>query len=348
MKTQTDSLWNALDRKVRFLSNAATYPHQLLPVETIETHMSFVFLTDKFAYKLKKPVCLSFVDYTGLDARKESCVRELNLNSILAEGVYLDVLPLRQLGDGGLIVGNQAETAGSTIIDWVVKMKRLPRETMLDEKLVQGSIDAPAIREAAIKLAAFYNNAPPVDLSAASYIEHLDGLIAENQQTFCQSHYGIGTDRATRLHETLTRHRYEYAGMLEQRVQARRIVDGHGDLRPEHICLTDPPVVIDRLEIDARARIVDPIDELSLLHIECSLLGHPEVGDIFFNAYSTVTQDLYPGELIRFFMSLRACVRARFTAWHLDDDKVLDKDRWKRKTAAYFALAEHSLPSGQT
>jgi len=99
-------------------------------------------------------------------------------------------------------------------------------------------------------------------------------------------------------------------------------------------------VIIDRFEADASVRTVDIIDELSFLRMECEMLGHPEAAAVFFDTYQQNSEDVWPDSLVTFYRSLRASTRAKFSAWHLDDPLVMNKEKWWQKTSAYLELAE--------
>ncbi|MGB3777731.1 MAG: hypothetical protein WA960_05190 [Tunicatimonas sp.] len=126
----TSVLPYALEEKVYFLSQSTPYPKPTKQVVTKETHMSWVFLTDRHVYKLKKPVKYDFLDYSTLSARRFYCKEEVRLNRRLAEPVYLGTVPLTVNGSAWLQLGGKG-----TVIDWLVKMQRLPNENMLDEAI---------------------------------------------------------------------------------------------------------------------------------------------------------------------------------------------------------------------
>ncbi len=122
-----------LGAKVAFLSRPGSYPEPTARVDTIETHMSWVFLTDRQAWKLKKPVRTTWLDFTTAAARRRNCEAELRLNRRLATDVYLEIVPLA-LDDGGrLRLGD-----GGGVIDWLVRMRRLPAARMLDRLIARG------------------------------------------------------------------------------------------------------------------------------------------------------------------------------------------------------------------
>ena len=116
-----------LETKVAFLRRAASFPEQTAQVEAVETHMSWVFLTERHAYKLKKPVRTPFLDFSSIASRRRHCEAEVSLNRRLARGVYLDTVRLAADPAGKLQLGGKAR-----VVDWLVKMRRLPAPVRLD------------------------------------------------------------------------------------------------------------------------------------------------------------------------------------------------------------------------
>jgi aminoglycoside phosphotransferase family enzyme len=123
------------------------------------------------------------------------------------------------------------------------------------------------------------------------------------------------------------------------------VIEGHGDLRPEHVCLTDPPAVIDCLEFSQDLRMLDPLDELTFLGLECERLGAPEVGGWFMDAYRRATRDDAPPDLLGFYLRFRALRRAKVAVWHLRDDGIRldDADKWIGRGRWYLRAAVASL-----
>lgn len=340
---EAEHQWQGLQQKVAFLKQPSSYPEQAGPVVAIETHMSWVFLTNAYAYKIKKPVNLPFLDFSSLEARRLSIDNELALNAPLAPGVYLDVLALRKSDSAGFQLGGAGNEQAGAVVDWVLRMKRLPQALMLDRALASGNCSQAALLQAARTLAAYYLGAPRVAVTPSAYVNNLGARVQENRGVLGAAKYQLDAKLVDAVHMIQLDLIRAQEALLLQRVSDGRIVDGHGDLKPEHICLTEPPVIIDRQEADHDLRAVDPIDELSFLYIECRLLGHPEAAEVFFAAYRDLCADQYPDVLLPLFKSLRACTRARFAAWHLDDPRVQDKEKWRKKTAAYFALSQAVL-----
>jgi aminoglycoside phosphotransferase family enzyme len=123
-------------------------------------------------------------------------------------------------------------------------------------------------------------------------------------------------------------------------VNAGRIVDGHGDLRPEHIWLDGAPAIIDCVEFDPALRVVDPADELAFLALECERLGAAAVGGWFLDTYTTVTGDRPPPILLAFYRVYRAMRRAVIAARHLDDPSVADPARFLARARRFLEMIE--------
>ena len=127
--------------------------------------------------------------------------------------------------------------------------------------------------------------------------------------------------------------------VVAQRAEQRRIVDGHGDLRPEHILLGTAPLIIDCLEFRADLRRLDPVGELAFLAMECERLGAPLIGRILFRRYRVSTGDDPPPALIAFYKAMSALIRARIAILHLREKPVRDPQKWPRRAAEYLAIA---------
>lgn len=329
--------WESLETKVEFLKKPEAYQEPYSSIEAIETHMSWVFLTDQHAYKLKKPIKYSFLDLSQLKARYLNCRCELEINQALAPGFYLEARALCQ-GDSPSFYP-LGKTLKGKIVDWLVQMKRFPREKTLKRLIQQHSVDKGRLKEAAFILSRFYQRSSPDKTPCNDYCHRLKRYLTENFNTLSQPRYGLDQIQVQAIHARQFSLLDGLSGHIEQRAQQGKIIECHGDLRPEHICLLSPPIFVDRLEFNPELRTMDPIDELSYLALECELLGEPEIGKVFFEIYQSQSQDQPPTELLSFYKSLRACVRARISAWHLDDPRVSDKDKWQRTSKMYLEQA---------
>lgn len=323
-----------LDTKVAKLKQIATYPDNPSSVDVVETHMSWVFLTDRYAYKLKKPVRYDFLDYSTLQARRDNCDNELRLNRRLAPDVYLAVAPLALDSAGELVLEQQGD-----VVEWLVKMRRLPAQRMLDQLIMQQELPTQDLQAAATMLARFYKASAPVRLDGESYLNQLKEDMDRNLQELGTERYQLPINLIDTLRGTALDLLGRDPVLFEQRAADGKIIEGHGDLRPEHICLEAKPVIFDCLEFNRRFRIVDATDELAFLAMECDRLGAPFVGEEFLRIYRLVTGDNPAHNLVRFYKAARACLRAKLAIWHTRELEEPQWAKWRDLASEYLRLA---------
>jgi aminoglycoside phosphotransferase family enzyme len=342
---------------LQWLADAANYSPPPARVEVIETHMSWVFLVGDLAYKLKKPVTYPFLDFSTLGAREADCRDELRLNRRLAPGVYLGLTRLQRDASGRLSLVDESgplAAAGETI-DWLVRMRRLPAVRSLEAAIGRGDLQPAHMETLGAVLAAFYGHLPPAELSADDYLALLQGQ--HRLDRIALEHAAPVLDAAVvqRVLDGIARFLRENHALLEARIAAGRVVEGHGDLRPEHVFLFDAPIVIDCLEFNRDLRRVDWADEIAFLGIECERLGAPWVGPMLRAAIGTALDDPVDDRLFDFHGATRACLRARLALAHLDEPSPRTPERWPALAASYLQLAlprierlEQSLESRTT
>src|SRR5918996_2402968 len=329
----------SLRDKVRFLRRPDSYPERPRAIEVKESHMSWLFLTEEHAYKLKKPVRYSYLDYSTLAARAENCAAEVRLNRRFARGVYLGLVPLNVDPSGHLRLGG----AGATC-DWLVKMARLPAERTLEAQIARDELDEAGLRQAVHVLTRVYREATPVDMTATVYRKRFRDDIGENLAELIDPAFGLSSELPGIVASAEWRFVEIDAELLDARVEGGRIVEGHGDLRPEHVYLGDPPIIMDCLEFNRMLRLLDPVDELAYLAIECHRLGAPHLGEIVLDTYRADTGDRPPTRLIDFYASLRAMLRAKLAIWHLRDEHRTDSAKWRTRTMRYVDIAAEHAP----
>ncbi len=320
--------------KVAFLRRGDAYPHSASRVVVSETHMSWVFLAGPHAYKLKKPVRHEGLDFTTTEGRRLDCEAELRLNRRLAPNVYLDVVPLLANEAGRLTM-----TAPGHVVDWLVKMRRLSEKAMLDRAIDAGRVDTSKIRKIAQQLVAFYQRAERVRMSGLQYRDRLERGVHADLRELDDPAWGLSPRLVQRIAERQLECLRRDAALFDERAQADRIVDGHGDLRPEHICLEAEPAIIDCLEFSQELRLLDPADELTFLALECERLGTPSVGERILGFYTELSGDRPDLRLLRFYRDYRAYRRAKIAIWHLRDHLAHDRDKWRRRAQRYLELA---------
>jgi aminoglycoside phosphotransferase family enzyme len=172
--------------KVAFLCSPESYPERPLRVEGIETHMSWVFLNHNRVYKLKKPVRYDFLDFSTLAARHRNCEREVDLNRRLAPAMYRGTMPLTLARDGRLHIDGEGR-----VVDWLVVMRRLPGERMLDHAIIANSVTAGDTLRLAHLLADFYRRAKPMPAVTTRYCKHFAEEIDANRAELVKPDYGL-------------------------------------------------------------------------------------------------------------------------------------------------------------
>ncbi|MCW8807960.1 MAG: hypothetical protein OQK79_07595 [Rhodanobacter sp.] len=327
-----------LPAKVAFLRQPASYPERPATVDVLETHMSWLFMTEQHVYKLKKPFHHDVIDYSTLAARRRCCRSELRLNRRLAPEVYLAVVPLTVDRAGCLALAGAGRS-----IDWLVKMRRLPADMTLEQRLRHGAFGARDARRIVQRLVPFFAAAPRAAWTPAAYRRHLTRSIRATARQLARPEFRLERPAIDAIAAGLLRAIELHAEQLDARVRGEHIVEGHGDLRPEHIYLTEPLSIVDCLEFDRELRLRDPIDELAFLTLECQRLGEPRSDRWFFDAYRKLSGDHPPRVLIDFHKARNAFVRAEIAIWHLDDPETGPPQHWIDQGNDYLRRARLAM-----
>ena len=337
---------------IRALGDPAAYPHAAPAIEHIQTHISHVFLVGAYAYKVKKALRLPFLDFSSLEQRRFYCEEEVRLNTQLSPGVYLDVPPVRRRTDGSVGIGGRG-----TIVDWAVRMRRLPRERTLDELLANGFALPSVIQELAKGVAGFHATAPSDAEVVACGAP--DALHEAWDQNLLEAREFVGRALAPEDYDILTdfgpafvrRH----TPLLRGRQREGRIREGHGDLRAEHVCVLDKPLpaidglpalpaglyVQDCVEFSRPLRCCDVISDVAFLFMDLESLGQPVLARAFIAAYADTTGDRDAWALLPFYATHRACVRGKVEALKSLEPEVDEaaRDHAARRAKQYFRLA---------
>jgi aminoglycoside phosphotransferase family enzyme len=321
--------------KVAFLASAAAHGR---PAETKETRMAWVFLAGDRVYKLKKPIRTPRVDHRTRAARRRVCETELRLNRRLAPDVYLGLSRLTREADGRLALDGEGEA-----VDWLVRMRRLPETLFLETAIREGRADEADADRLAERLAAFYAGLPAEAIDPAERVASILGEIEQGLRVLRARDFGEVRPRGERLlgalHEALRRE----PALLGARIEAGRIVEGHGDLRPEHVCLERPPVVIDCLEFSRDLRLLDPFEELAFLGMECAALGAGWIGPRLVDRCAARLEDRPCARTLAFYTGYRAALRARQSLEHLLERDPREPEKWAPKAGRYLDEAERAL-----
>ncbi|MDG4648444.1 hypothetical protein P6F26_08300 [Roseibacterium sp. SDUM158017] len=326
-----------LAEKRAFLESGAAWPGEPRP-DCVETHASLVFLTRDRAWKLRKPVRLVHVDQRRLQARERLCRAELRVNSEMPGHVYRGMTPLVQRDGGGLAVGGQGR-----VVDWLVETVRLPAGDMLDRRLLRGPPPSgEEIGRACDLLVRFYRERPPEADGARIFHDRLRGDIRIARRHLRDMAPAIGMDAPARVLDAAERAIRLCRDEILERGETGLIVEGHGDLRAEHVCLGDPPVVFDRLEIDHGLRVMNPFHEVNALGLECALLGAGWIRERLLAALSQQVARPSP-RLLTAYGAVSCLTRARIAADHFRDAVVPTPLKWRKTTRDHVVMATRLL-----
>ena len=310
-------------------------------VETIETHMSWVFLAGEHVLKMKKPVRYPFLDFSTLAAREFDCREELRLNVRLAPGVYLGLMALQQQRGGLALLPESALPAPGRTVDWLVLMRRLPAARMLDRLIASGGATPGEIDALARVLADFYRRAPTAGVTPPDHLARFQREQAVNREVLL--HPACGLPGAAAALDAMAAALAQHTPLLLARAAGGHVVDGHGDLRPEHVCLQQPPVVIDALEFNAALRAVDPFDELAFLGLECEMAGAAWIGPRVMTVCAAALGEAPPAALLHLYTAYRAQLRARLALAHLLEPQPRTPLKWAPLAQCYLQRSVAAL-----
>jgi aminoglycoside phosphotransferase family enzyme len=323
----------SLADKVAFLGSQQAYPHPAPEVTSRQTHMSWVFLAGDKVYKLKKPVRFPYLDYSTLAKREANCRAELTLNRRLAPDIYEQVVPLTQ-SPRGLAIGGTGEIA-----EWLVVMRRLDENRTLEHTIEAGALAAWQLDRVVATLVAFYRRARAVFVSPENYLANWRRSLAYNKRVLLDPRLALPAGLIRRIDSAQRGFLRARGRLIAERMRGRHIVDGHGDLRPEHIWLGDPVTIIDCLEFNAGLRAVDPFDEIAYLCVECERLGALWASRYIRRRAIHALRDHLSEQLFTFYHCHRATLRARLSIAHLLEPNPRTPEKWPRLAHIYLQIA---------
>jgi len=309
---------------VTALQNPQIYPEKPAEIELVQTHISAIFIAGDHVYKIKKPVNFGFLDFTSLEKRKYYCQQEVVLNRRLAKELYLGVVEVRS-HQGQISIG---EGPGK-VVEYAVKMKRLPQDCMMDQWLAKGAVTAKVVERIAAKIAHFHAYAATSpEISKFGNIQTIQGNLEEN---FSQTEKYVGRALTSDLYEEMIEATRRF---MERRIPLfhKRIADGmirdcHGDLHLQHICLGEEILIFDCIEFNQRFRYCDVVADLAFLLMDLDYHKQPRISAELASHYLMISRDWPLYLLLDFYKSYRAYVRAKVTSFRLDDPNISSEEK---------------------
>lgn len=324
---------------VDFLSRPESYREHPAAIVCRETHISLVFVGDTTVYKIKKPVDLGFLNFTTLDRRRSFCREEVRLNRRLAPDTYLGIIPIYKTTTGYSF----GRKKGAACAEYAVRMRRFPEERLLSYLVGRGRLLDGALGDVGTMIGLFHGRARAHRHDPFGSIETVQTNTEEN---FVQiaPYRGAGLENATysRL-VAYTRDFMESHGRLfDVRKEKGLVREGHGDLHSRHVCLIEPPIVVDCIEFNKRFRIGDVLEDIGFLLMDLEYRGRLDLSAALSDAYFSVVPEAADADLLRFYKVYRAIVRGKiegFTADATPDGE--GRVAATRRAGNYYLLAEH-------
>jgi len=318
------------------LLRAAAFPHEAIRLDMIETHISWVILAGDYAYKIKKPVDLGFLDFSTLELRRHFCAEELRLNRRFAPSLYLDVVAIGG-SEAHPVIGQEPA------IEWAVRMHRFPADAGLDRQVPEGRVSAHDLHQFGETLALIHTRAdvssdPAYGTPASIMGPALDNFTSIERDCLDDPRIRAG---AAELRDWTMRAGEALAPLFDERARAGRIRECHGDLHLGNIVRVDDAcMAFDCLEFDPALRWIDVISDVGFLVMDLWRVGRADFACAFLNRYLEVSND-YPGlATLPFYGVYRALVRAKTTAVRIAQQRRERADGPDHDLAAVEAYLE--------
>jgi hypothetical protein len=333
------------DRLIQALSDRSVYEHPTTEIAVLQTHISWVVLTGPYAYKIKKPVNLGFVDFSTLAKRHFFCHEELRLNRRLAPQLYLEVVPLYGTPAAPCFHGPGAP------IEYAVKMHQFAQDQLLSYLIAEGQLHGTHIDQLVQEVSAFHASIETAD--PGSHFGTPEAIYAPVQENFQHLVEAIDDPRrhahvselAGWCQRTFAAHRADFVA----RQQEGFVRECHGDMHLGNMILLDNHVVIfDCIEFNDALRWIDVVSDVAFLVMDLADRGRPDLAHRFLNGYLEATGDYGGLVLLPFYCTYRAMVRAKVAAIRLGQGELPPTEvaHVREEFGSYLALAEqYTRPS---
>ena len=330
--------------QISSLISEGEFPETIHDRELIETHISWVIVSDQFVYKIKKPVQYSFLDFSTLALRKHFCEREIELNQRLTDNIYIDVLPICEW-QGRLIMGGRE----GTITDYAVRMYKQDRDKQMDRLLLQNKVSESDIKSLAEKIALFHKRAEIIYKKDMLDIQEKFNDL-ENEKKFLEENIGVSNSdiitNAIKSSDTFLERNKE---LLVQRLNAGYSRDCHGDLHSRNIFLLPDPQPFDCIEFNDDIRQIDVLNDVAFLCMDLDAFDRKDLSDLFIKYYNqffpTITTDA-DRQLFVYYKSYRANIRAKVNSLRARSATVnIEKAKSLLAVSKYLELMDGYLSS---
>ncbi|HLC18701.1 MAG TPA: AAA family ATPase [Thermodesulfobacteriota bacterium] len=324
---------------IRALLEPGAYAGRPEKIELLQTHISYILLTPEFAYKIKKPVDFAFLDFTTLEKRKRFCTEEVRLNRRLAPEVYMGVVGIAE-SHGRVLMEGEGEP-----VEYAVKMRRLPGETILEEMLKRDKVTADIIEKVALRIASFHRDAERSDY--VSGFGSPEVIRKNTDENFSQTKGFIGSTITPGVYEGIRSYTEGFLeaneALFKRRAKEGFIRDCHGDIHCEHISVSDSINIFDCIEFNERFRFSDVVADISFLSMDLDFHNRADLAGTLDRSYFSASGDAEGPRLLDFYKCYRAYVRGKVEGFKFREREVSAGE----KTEAFINSLLHFHLAGQ-
>ncbi len=327
---------NTQNQVIDALMKPEAYDENPGHIELVQTHISFVFLTAKHVYKVKKAVNFGFLDFTTLEKRRFFCLKELELNRRLCEGMYLEVVRINKAA--AIKIKGDGDT-----VEYAVKMKRIPQENIMTKLLEENKVNAAVVDRLAKTIADFHSKAETNNkISQFGSLATIETNWKENfEQTQAYFNKTIPKKDFTLISERIYDFMKNRASFFEKRMKEGRVRDCHGDIHSGNIFIADQIYIFDAIEFNERFRYSDVAADVAFLAMDLDFKGRRDLSDLLVERYVAYSGDQELKMLLPFYKCYRAYVRGKVVSFKLEDPNVCDREKnaAAKEAKAYFQLS---------
>ena len=324
---------------IEALKKPEAYDSPVKGIRLMQTHISWIFLTGKYAYKIKKPVDFGFLDFTTLEKRKKFCERELEINRMFSPEMYIGVLPVNRF-DHSIKINGPGET-----IDYAIKMKEFPQETIMSRLLDRNEVDTKIIDKIVDILIDFYSKTRT--FRDPHSIGSLETVKFNWRENFRQTRDFVGRTLDKETFESI-RNKIERFMDEKRELFAKRLREGkvkwcHGDLHSGNIFVVDSDIyVFDAIEFNERFACSDVANDIAFLSMDLDFRRRRFLSDYFVKRYVEKSGDSEIYRLLDFYRCYRAYVRGKVLGFRINDPAIPDFEKKEARDTAklYFQLAK--------
>ena len=305
-------------------------------IELCQTHISFVFLTRKFVYKVKKAVNFGFLDFSTLEKRRFFCEKELTLNKRLCKDMYLEVVPINK--SSIIKIKGEGET-----VEYAVKMKRMPQNKIMSKLLEENKVDKELVDRIAKIIADFHSKAETN--KRISEFGSLKIIETNWQENFDQTKDNVGKTITAKnfklISEGIENFTKKNKPFFDERIAKGKIRDCHGDIHSGNIFVVDKVYIFDAIEFNERFRYSDVAADVAFLAMDLDFRGRSDLSDFFVEKYIEYSRDQELQMFLLFYKCYRAYVRGKVVGFRLKDPNINEHEKAAamKEAKAYFTLA---------